>query len=119
MKLKRMTENEMREAASEMAEKLTIREYDDGSSVDYQRSSSPEEKAVLENVFYAAMLTLSLHGSELTKEKIQMVKDFAEFQGDILMHDIGTPVNGYDTIYNPLGRFVEANLERQKDGREM
>lgn len=100
------SEAEMREQADALAQTMVVREYDDGSSKDTRRETTQEEQAALSDIFYSAMMTLDWHAKDLTRESIQAIKDMAEFNCHLAI----PYANGYDTVYNPLGKYIESSI---------
>ena len=71
---------------------ITIRTYKDGNSKDTTRSSTPEEKKIIQGI-----LTGALNAIEAGKDK-QTVMDTAEYIGLNLLLEANT----YDSIYNKI-----------------
>ena len=73
---------------------ITIRTYENGNSRDTTRSSTPEEKKIIQGI-----LTGALNAIEAGKDK-QTVMDMAEYIGLNLLKKSGA--NTYDSIYNRI-----------------
>ncbi|MCI8365846.1 MAG: hypothetical protein HFG34_13005 [Eubacterium sp.] len=73
---------------------ITIRTYENGNSRDTTRSSTPEEKKIIQGI-----LTGALNAIEAGKDK-QTVMDVAEYIGLNLLKKSGA--NTYDSIYNRI-----------------
>jgi hypothetical protein len=99
----KFTEQELKAYAEMKAETIVIRTYKNGNSDDERRDSTPEEKKIIESVIYGGLLAIR---SGVDK---QSVKHACEYIGNIFMKDIVTEgeMNGYDSIYNPIGEFPE------------
>lgn len=78
-KMKRHSEAEMLETAEKLSETISIREYINGSSHDFRRKATSEEKQIMTEIFYAAMLSLNLSSGYFSADAIQAVKNMAEF----------------------------------------
>lgn len=88
-----------------VAEYITVRTYDDGTSIDTRREATQAEKSVLRNVAKGTLLGLN-YGEPVRKSKdaAQAIFDTAEF---VLMQFI-PDANTYDSIYLPVKAFTEA-----------
>lgn len=94
--------SQLREIARDIAGSVVIRTYVDGNSKDTRRETTPEEKEIIRNVAYAAMIAY-LHRTETD---INAILDMAEFT---LMQFIEN-VNTYDSIYIPLRKITQTGL---------
>lgn len=99
--IKIYTEAEAKEYAETAAKTITIRTYDNGSSIDTVRETTKKEKEILTNIIYGALCTIRWH--KLDKNGVQVAKDTAEFIGDLMIPNM----NGYDSVYNKIGKFVD------------
>lgn len=95
------TEQEAKEYAESVSNTITIRTYDNGSSDDTTRKSTKKEKEILTNIICGALFTIRVHN--LNSIAVQAAKDTAEFTADLMLPYI----NGYDSVYNKIGDFVE------------
>lgn len=100
-KIKIYTNQEAKEYAEKAAETLTVRTYENGSSKDTTRETTQEEKGILTNIIYGALLSIKWH--KYDKTAVQIAKDTAEFTIDLMLPYI----NGYDSVYNKIGKFIE------------
>lgn len=87
------TENQLREIARDIAGSIVIRDYINGNSRDTRRETTKEEKEIIRNIAFGAMLAYGYSGGE-----IDGILDMAEFT----LRQFITDCNCYDTIYIPL-----------------
>lgn len=101
---KHYTETRLRELANTIADTMVERTYDNGNSCDTRRKTNGEERIVLYNVAFGALLALNWGESHRgTRGEEQAIIDAAEFTIDLFLPHC----NGYDTIYNPLKRVLK------------
>lgn len=90
--------------ADAIAEKITERFYENGSSRDVTRDATPEERQTIRKIALSALETInSITGEPHRKNMEQAVIDMAEYTIDSFLPN----VNGYDTIYIPLKMFLQ------------
>lgn len=89
------TEQELKEYATQAAETIVIRTYNNGNSEDTKRNTTKLEKRIIFAIIYGALLAIN-NGADK-----QSAKDTAEYIGDLQIPEM----NGYDTIYNKIGDF--------------
>lgn len=92
------TEIELKEIATKISEKITIRHYKGGNSEDKQRNSTAKEKDIIFKIAYGALLSLNWHLEPNNSETTTAIINTAEFTVNQFLPDC----NGYDTIYCPL-----------------
>lgn len=103
------TEKELREVAQNISEFITIRTYVNGCSYDDKRLATEEEKAIIYNIVYGALLTVDWHCNY--KIGVQPILDMAEFTFNNFFKGKGYEPNGYDTIYTPLKKVITNWIE--------
>lgn len=91
-------ENQLKEIARDIAGSVVIRDYVDGSSHDTRRETTHQEKEIIRNIAYGAMLAYSFRMHE-----IEGILDMAEFT----LRQFIPNCNCYDTIYIPLRNVTE------------
>lgn len=91
-------EVQLKEIARDIAGSIVIRDYVNGNSRDTRRETTKEEKTIIKNIAFGAMLAYGWVGKD-----IQSILDTAEFT---LMQFL-PKANGYDTIYIPLSKVTE------------
>lgn len=97
------TEAQLKEQAKAIAETITIRTYKNGNSEDTQRPSNPQEKEIILNIAYGALLGMNCNEKNRVSDEIaQAIIDTAEYTVNRFLPDC----NGYDTIYCPLKKAV-------------
>lgn len=107
-------EKELHKIAKEMSEKeITIRIYDGGNSQDVSKVPTFKETEDLEDVFFSALWTLNWHSQSLTHDKIQAIEDMAEISAVGKVKDI----NGYNSVYIPLARYIESSCKEIQQGK--
>ena len=108
-----MSDDEVRNAAEEISKTISIRRYENGSSVDERRFTTKVERDVLYNIAYGAISALNretclnendhygkaTHSALSTAEHI-FCAFFGTDNGD------GTHANSYDSIYSPLMSMI-------------
>lgn len=92
------TENQLREIARDIAGSIVIRDYINGNSRDTRRETTKEEKEIIRNIAFGAMLAYSYKGGE-----IDGILAMAEFTLRQFIKDC----NCYDTIYIPLRKVTK------------
>ena len=98
--LREFSEYALRNEAHKAAQTISIRSYDNGSSKDTRRNSTPDEATIIENCIYGALLTIK---SNATIEAQKPAMDAAEMIADLSISNL----NGYDSVYNPVLRICE------------
>jgi hypothetical protein len=94
----RPTEQELKAYADMKAESIVIRSYDkNGNSRDDRRETSESEKKIISTIIYGGLLAIRSGADK------QSVKDACEYIGKLQIPEM----NGYDTIYNPIGDYPE------------
>lgn len=97
------TESELKEIAIEISKKITIRTYKKGNSEDTKRLSNPQEKDIIFNISYGALLGMNCNEKNRASNEIaQAIIDTAEYTVNRFLPDC----NGYDTIYCPLKKAI-------------
>lgn len=91
-------ENQLKEIARDISGSIVIRDYINGNSSDTRRETSTEEKEIIRNIAYGAMLAYGHRADE-----IEGILDMAEFTLRQFIRDC----NCYDTIYIPLRKVTE------------
>ena len=105
MRIAYKNESELREIAQEMSQKIYMR------SEDTFRQATEEESKVLYNVLYGALFTVNETGNSFTdRDKLIILHD-AENIADNFFPDM----NGYQTVYLPLDRFIDKWHEESLD----
>lgn len=101
MERKHFSEKELKEYAEKQAETIEVRTWVNGNSYDNRRDSTEQEKKVITNIIFGALLAINSGANK------QSAMDTAEYTGNLLMRDIVTSgeMNGYGTIYIPIGNF--------------
>ncbi len=75
-----------------------IRSYDEkGNSSDDRRETTESEKKIISTIIFGGLLAIR-DGADR-----QSVKDACEYIGKLQIPEM----NGYDTIYNPIGDYPE------------
>ena len=95
---KNFTEKDLHEIASEIAQNITIRSYDNGSSVDTKRSTTKPEAEIISNIAFAALYAYRWRDNGT----VDSILDVAEMALDQFFPE----ANGYDTIYLPLKKAM-------------
>ena len=98
--LREFSEYALKNEARKAAQTLSIRSYDNGSSKDTRRNSTPDEANVITNCIYGALLTIK---SNATIEAQKPAMDAAEMIADLSIPNL----NGYDSVYDPVRRICE------------
>lgn len=93
-------EKQMKEIARDIAGSIVIRTYDSSGSHDTRRETTPEEKTILQNLAYGAMLAYTRRSCE-----IDGILDMAEYT----LHQFIPEANGYDSIYIPLRKVTKTS----------
>ena len=88
------------ELASEIADTITIRTYENGCSHDTLRKSTPYEKEIIAKILVAMFLSYGYRD----KGSIDSICDMGEFT----MHRFLPEANTYDTLYIPFMKAIEA-----------
>lgn len=97
------TEKQLKEQAAIIAETITIRTYQNGNSEDTKRLSNPQEKNIILNIAYGALLGMNCNEKNRASNEIaQAIIDTAEYTLNRFLPDC----NSYDTIYCPLKKAV-------------
>lgn len=99
-----LPESTLRLLAEGIANRVTIRYYDGGTSHDYTCDSTPEDRSAIFPVAFGSLLGLNYGEEARSGDGEQVVMNTAEFT---IMHLLPR-VNTYDTIYNPLRAVLEA-----------
>jgi len=100
-----LNETTMNLLADAIADRVTVRTWDNGNSYDYTGDSTPEDRSAIRSVAMGILLGLN-YGDEarsMTGEALRVSLNTAEF---ILMQSLPC-VNTYDTIYNPLRAVMQ------------
>ena len=90
---------QLKELAMKIYERITIRTYVHGNSNDEERKSRAQEKRIIFNIAYGALLTLNTTDDNHAEQKII---DCAEYTVNQFLPDC----NGYNTIYCPLKKAL-------------
>ncbi len=103
------SEMDIKEVADRFSDTVAIRGYTaNGSSYDYRRQSTKEEKQVLSAVMYGTLLglnrSLQPDVGEFPPQSVQIAKDIAEFTFNRSFPD--SNYNGYLSIYSPLDDII-------------
>lgn len=103
------SEMDIKEVADRFSNTVAIRGYTaNGSSYDYRRQSTKEEKQVLSAVMYGTLLglnrSLQPDVGEFPPQSVQIAKDIAEFTFNRSFPD--SNYNGYLSIYSPLDDII-------------
>lgn len=96
--MKAYTESQLRAYASQHADTIVIRTYNNGCSSDDRRDATEQEQHIIFSLILGALLAYT-HRPETG---IQSVADSAEFTAHHLIPD----ANAYDTIYTPIMDFA-------------
>lgn len=92
------TDDELKNIAESMSNKITlVRDVDLNAVV----KASEEERQILFEIFYAALLTYSRDNGNY-----QTICDMAEFAGIIRFEKHDVKVSCYETIYKPLQKLI-------------
>ena len=107
-----LKEEELKRIAEKISTEIVHRVYVNGTSYDERKASSPEEKEVLYNIAYGALLALN-YGEEHRSSPIaeRAIVNAAEFTVRLFLRDC----NGYDSMYIPLHNALE---EWEKEVRD-
>ena len=92
------TEAQLKEIANDIAGSIVIRNYINGNSRDTRRETTAEEKTIIKNIAYGAMLAYGWVGGD-----IKSIVDTAEF----ILYQFLPKANGCDSIYIPLRKATE------------
>lgn len=95
------TEQQLKEIATTISERITIRAYKNGNSEDTTRRTNPTERKIIFKIAYSALLSLNWH-LEPKDGICTAIINTAEFTVNQFLPDC----NGYDTIYCPLKKAV-------------
>lgn len=95
MSTKDFTEKELQIYADDKAKTIVIRSYENGNSKDERRSTTEPERKIISDIIFGGLLAIK-SGAD-----IQSVKDACEYIGKLQIPEM----NGYDTIYIPIGDF--------------
>ena len=95
------TEQELKTYAQEKSCTVLIRARHDGSCGDCRRQTTKQEAKIIESAIFGALLAIR-SGSD-----VQAAKDTAEYIADLLIPG----VNGYISVYQPIGDFVDQVTE--------
>ena len=99
-----MAESDLREIASTISKKITIREVDDSGTKDIQRTSTSLEYNILFNIIYGALLSLNWgEKCRSCADMEQAIVDTSEFTVDLFIPEC----NGFCTVYLPLKKCLE------------
>jgi hypothetical protein len=98
-----MTEQQLKEYAQEKSKSIVIRSYHEGNSKDERRPTTKSEAQIIENIIFGALL--AIRSGRNTFAEVQAAKDTAEYTGNLFIPGM----NGYDSIYNPIGDFCREN----------
>lgn len=104
-----MTEQHLKEAASEMAMYITIRTYVNGSSCDTRRKSTPSERKTLSGVLNGALFALNWSRPSNPDQDFWQQDGIINGAEDIARQLLDTDtkeVNCYDSVYCQLRLFV-------------
>ena len=94
--MKIVSEQELKAYAEKKAESIVIRSYDEnGNSSDDRRKTTKQEKEIISTIIFGGLLAIR-GGADR-----QSVQDACEYIGKLQI----PAMNGYDTIYNPIGDF--------------
>jgi hypothetical protein len=97
----KFTEQDIMNFAEKAAETVVIREVKDGKTSDTRRTSTDEEKAIVERAIAAALLAIQ------NAYEMESAKSTAEF---FVHYKSGEPhINSFDSVYIPVSEFLEAN----------
>ncbi len=97
-------ESDLKKIAEKISEEIVIRTYPNGSSEDTRRVTTPEEKEVLYNLAYGALLALN-YGDEARSNPAaeRAIVNSAEFMVKLFLPEC----NGYDSLYIPLNNAIQ------------
>ena len=95
--MKMVSEQELREYANKKAESIVIRTYKNGNSSDDRRKTTEPEKRIISAIIFGGLLAIR-DGADR-----QSVQDACEYIGKLQIPEM----NGYDTIYNPIGDYFK------------
>ncbi len=97
------TEQQLRELATAISQRITIRTYKNGNSDDNTRPTKTKEKEIIFNIAYGALLGINCNDRNRNSDEIaQAIIDTAEYTVNRFLPDC----NGYDTLYCPLKKAV-------------
>jgi len=105
-------EQELKDLAQEISERIAVRRYDNGNSVDTWRTPTKRQKKMMHGIVYGALLALNYgEATRSSADAANAIIDAAEFQADILLRDTlreGEELQGYMCVYLPLHRALAA-----------
>lgn len=105
-----LSENELQLFAQRIAERITIRTYNNGNSSDITRKPTKSEFEIIYNVAYGALLAfrwrINCSNETQIEAHLQSILDCSEFTLNQLIKDC----NSYDTLYCPLKATIRQHL---------
>lgn len=105
-----LSEAELQALAQKIAERITIRNYDNGNSFDFTRKTTKTEFELIYNVAYGALLAfrwrVNCSNEAQIEAHLQSVLDCSEFTLNQLIKNC----NSYDTLYCPLKAIIRQNF---------
>lgn len=110
MKYLYLSEKELQTFAQKIAERITIRTYDNGNSCDVTRTPTHSEFELIYKVAYGALLAfrwrINCSDEAQIEAHLQSILDCSEFTLNQLIKNC----NSYDTLYCPLKAIIRKHL---------